>query len=237
MARCRAEWLQGFVDGHRQDAVRLLDFAHAAEYVGRIAEQATLGGSHLTRFWLPVILHQLKHHGPDRVIAHLERLEHRWSLPSIGEALRYFRTRRAQMNYPQFQAQGRPIRSGMVESANKVGMQARLKGAGMHWKPTNVHPMLAIRGVICNHRWEETWQQQQRWRRDARHVRRQQRSEQKRARLLHHLKEQILRVMILLPQSIPVDAPPALKGRTESQKRWGRQTFSRKALPETFAKK
>lgn len=27
-----AEWLQGFVDGHRQDAVRILDFAHAAEY-------------------------------------------------------------------------------------------------------------------------------------------------------------------------------------------------------------
>ena len=37
-----AQWLQGFVDGHRHDAVRILDVAHAAEYVGRIAEQATL---------------------------------------------------------------------------------------------------------------------------------------------------------------------------------------------------
>jgi hypothetical protein len=35
-----AEWLQGFVDGHRPDAVRILDFAHAAEYLGQIAEQA-----------------------------------------------------------------------------------------------------------------------------------------------------------------------------------------------------
>ena len=26
-----AEWLQGFVDYHRADAVRILDFAHAAE--------------------------------------------------------------------------------------------------------------------------------------------------------------------------------------------------------------
>jgi hypothetical protein len=232
-----AEWLQGFVDGHRHDAVRILDFAHAAEYVGRIAEQATLGGYHLTRFWLPVILHQLKHHGPDRVIMHLERLERRWPLPTIGEALRYFHKRRTQMNYPQFQAQGWPIGSGMVESANKVVMQARLKGAGMHWEPTNVNPMLAVRGVICNDRWKEMWQQQQRWRRDTRQARRHQRTQQKRARLLHQLKEQILRLSILLPRSMPVDHPPAPKGRTESQKRWGRVTFSRKALPETIAKK
>ncbi len=35
-----ADWLQGFVDGHRHDAVRILDFAHAAGYPGQIAEQA-----------------------------------------------------------------------------------------------------------------------------------------------------------------------------------------------------
>ena len=28
-----AEWLQGFVDAHRPDAVRILDFSHAATYV------------------------------------------------------------------------------------------------------------------------------------------------------------------------------------------------------------
>lgn len=31
---------------------------------------------------LPVLLHQLKHHGPSRVLAHLERLEQRWHLPA-----------------------------------------------------------------------------------------------------------------------------------------------------------
>ena len=29
-----ADWLQGFVDGHRQDAVRILDFAHEARVPG-----------------------------------------------------------------------------------------------------------------------------------------------------------------------------------------------------------
>jgi hypothetical protein len=35
------------------------------------------------------------------------------------------------MQYLSYQRQGRPIGSGMVESANKLSMQARLKGPYM----------------------------------------------------------------------------------------------------------
>jgi hypothetical protein len=109
-----ADWLQSFVDGHRHDAVRILDFAHAAGYVGQVAEQAQQAGHHLPKGWLSVLLHQLKYHGPDRVLKHLEHLERRWSLSSITEALRYFRKRLSQMQYPPFQADGWPIGSSSV---------------------------------------------------------------------------------------------------------------------------
>ena len=33
-----AEWLQGLVDYHRADAVRILDLAHAAEYLNDIGQ-------------------------------------------------------------------------------------------------------------------------------------------------------------------------------------------------------
>jgi hypothetical protein len=46
----------------------------------------------------------------------------------------------------------------VVESANKVVVQARLKGAGMHWEPTPVNPMLALRTAACRERGEEAWQ-------------------------------------------------------------------------------
>ncbi len=46
----------------------------------------------------------------------------------------------------------------MVESANKLVVEARLKGAGMHWERTNVNPMLTLRNGVCNERWQETWQ-------------------------------------------------------------------------------
>jgi hypothetical protein len=231
-----ADWLQGFVDGHRHDAVRILDFAHAAGYLGQIAEQAQQAGHPLPKRWLPVLLHQLKHHGPNRVLLHLEWLSQRKPLSAIVEALRYLRKRTAQMQYPQFQAAGWPIGSGMVESAHKVVMQARLKGAGMHWEPANVNPMLALRHAIRNGRWEETWQMQQQWRKDRRHSQRKQRCERRRARLLRALQEQIVRLCLLLPRPAPASQPSRPKGRTQGQRRWGRQTFSPKALHLRHAK-
>jgi hypothetical protein len=66
-----AEWLQGLVDYHRVDAVRILDFAHAAEYVNEIGQAVRAGGGRLPAKWLDGVLHRLKHQGPHRVLMHL----------------------------------------------------------------------------------------------------------------------------------------------------------------------
>jgi hypothetical protein len=63
------------------------------------------------------------------------------------------------MQYPAFRDQVWPIGSGMVESANKNVVEARLKGPGMHWERSHVNPMLALRAAICNERWQEMWRQ------------------------------------------------------------------------------
>ena len=61
------------------------------------------------------------------------------------------------MQYPQFRAAGWPIGSGVVESANKLVVEARLKGPGMHWERTHVNWMLALRNGECSQRWDEVW--------------------------------------------------------------------------------
>jgi hypothetical protein len=54
-----AEWEQGFVDWHREDAVRILDLGHASGYVST-AGQAVLGeGTPLFQGWLQDTLHDL----------------------------------------------------------------------------------------------------------------------------------------------------------------------------------
>jgi hypothetical protein len=46
-----AEWLQSFLDLHRPEAVRILDFAHAAEYISAIGEVVRASGRRLPSTW------------------------------------------------------------------------------------------------------------------------------------------------------------------------------------------
>jgi len=82
--------------------------------------------------------------------------------------LRYLETRREQIAYADFAARGYPIGSGMVESANTLVVEARLKGSGMHWAREQVNPMVALRALACGERWDEGWQALWRYRVTAR---------------------------------------------------------------------
>lgn len=155
-----APWIQGFIDLHRPDAVRILDFPHAAEHLGLLVEALAQAGVRLPSRVVERSLHVLKHRGPTLLLRWCERLpEAIKALEAVQRQLDYLRKRIGCMNYPEYQQQGWPIGSGMVESANKLVVQARLKGAGMHWQPNHVNPMLALRCAICNGRWDEAWQQ------------------------------------------------------------------------------
>ena len=153
-----AEWLQSFTDYHCPRAVRILDFPHAAEHISPIGD--LLHGQHTTesKTWLREHLHQLKHEGPDKLLAEFQNLQRQQpTVELLGSHLAYLQKRAGQMQYPVFQAQGLPIGSGIVESGNKLVVEARLKGAGMHWADHNVNPMLALRNIICSNRWQEDW--------------------------------------------------------------------------------
>ncbi len=155
-----APWIQGFIDLHRQDAVRILDFAHAAEHVGLLVEAFQQAGVRFPEDVVKRSLHVLKHRGPSILLRWGDCLSEAISAQeAVQTHLDYFRKRLPLLDYPGFRRQGWPIGSGMVESANKLVVQARLKGAGMHWQPSHVNPMLALRGAICSGRWDEAWRQ------------------------------------------------------------------------------
>jgi len=155
-----AEWIQGLIDYHRPDAVRILDFPHAAEYLTALGTSVHGEQTPALKQWLVEPCHRLKHEGAQALLPDL----HRWSESqpqpeSRAEALAYLDKRLPHMAYPDFRAQGWPIGSGAVESANKLVVEARLKGAGMHWAPAHVDPLLALRNVVCSDRWDEAWAQ------------------------------------------------------------------------------
>jgi hypothetical protein len=162
-----AEWIQGFIDFHTPGARRILDFPHAAQRICQIGE-AVLGADHASlRAWQARQLQHLKHHGPTGVLENLRSFAaSHLTVPVVAENLAYLEKREAQMQYPRFVSEGWPIGSGVVESGNKLVVEARLKGAGMHWSRLSINPLLALRNAVCNDRWAEAWQQ------SAAHIRR-----------------------------------------------------------------
>ncbi len=170
--------------------------AHAIEYVaqaGQAAHEQLPCPEELTtmeertkfkqaRFhhWLKQQRHELKTGEADKVLAELSRLQTLMqeshiesAVETITKKLAYLRERQAMLRYASFQAQGYPIGSGSVESANKLVVQSRMKGAGMRWEPKHVNAILALRNLACNDRWDQGWQAiRQRWQHEAQAQRR-----------------------------------------------------------------
>jgi hypothetical protein len=173
-----ADWLQDCCDLLCPQAVRILDFPHAIQHLAAAAQAVYGPGTPEVSAWLGEQCAQLKDGQLAAVITAVK------ALPATTEEARearrkevaYLTKRVKQMAYDQFIEAGYPIGSGMVESANKLVVEARLKGSGMHWKRENVSPMVSLRAVTCGGTWQEawgpiwqTWRQQERSRRWSRH--------------------------------------------------------------------
>lgn len=220
-----AEWIQGFINFHAPSATRILDFPHAAQRICQIGE-AVLGAEHASlRAWQTRLLHQLKHDGPEGVLDSLRIFAGaQESVPVVVENLSYLEKRKAQMQYSTFQAEGWPIGSGMVESANKLVVEARLKGAGRHWSRLSVNPLLALRNAVCNDRWAGAWQQ------SVVHIRRCgkcQRPVRVRSEAAEEQPNASVAVAVALPVSEPPD--PLVSRKPSAEHPWRKNNYATKA--------
>ena len=157
-----ADWQQRFVDHHRPDAVRILDFPHAVEHLATVGRAVFGAGTAAFSEWLGIQAHTFKHGDPEAVLTALRTLDLDAAVdPEAAthraEALAYFEKRRAHITYAAFRQRGYPIGSGAVESANKLVVEARLKGSGMHWDRASVNPMVCLRDLLCSNRWTSEW--------------------------------------------------------------------------------
>ena len=216
-----AVWEETFFDVHRHDAVRILDWCHGVGYLAKCAQALYGADTKENHAWLAVQRETLLHGDPEVVLAKLRGLQEELTVqagegpppPALGvltESLDYLAKRAAMLRYAEFRAMGYPIGSGIVESANKLVVEARLKGAGMHWAPEHVNPLLALRGMACSDRWEDAWPQ----------LVRQWRVEDRATALAHHQRRQAARQAErdrFAPGTTPPDKAAAPEPATRSQ--------------------
>ncbi len=236
-----AEWEQGLIDLHCPQAVRVLDFPHAAERVCAVGQAVWEADPQRCQRWQEQQLHQLKQQGPTELLTELTALQEQHPDLEVVPANRaYLEKRAGHMQYPRYQAEGLPIGSGAMESANKLVVEARLKGAGMHWALAHVNPMLALRNILCSERWEAAWSQITAQLRATERLRKQQERAKKREALLpqhptpapHAVPPAADRLLPpeplpATPPAQPTIEPPATSRKPAPNHPWRHSTFGR----------
>jgi hypothetical protein len=242
-----ALWLQGFVNLQCPSAVRVLDFPHAVSYLHAIGQTMGPEGRLLSEQEVSQMAHDLKHSGPKEVLEKLRRLV--GTHPEAAELetqVSYLESREAQLQYPAFVAAGVPLGSGSVESAHKLVVEPRMRGAGMRWARENVNPMLALRNALCNERWEEVWEQiEAEERRQVQSSRRERRERRRAASLALRVEEEAplapttRREAVMPPPRLPpmpVSAEGGEPCRPAAPHPWRRAWSPRRQLEEVLAR-
>jgi hypothetical protein len=152
------DWMNG--NFGRVEAV-ILDFYHAAEYLGDLAHALYPGDDQAREDWLDGWCHRLKYEGGPAVLEALQGLEIRGRVAKEvrSQVVRYFTNQAHRMNYPAYVAKGWAIGSGPVEAACKTVIGQRMKGSGMRWGADGADALCHLRALFKSgdRQWDAFW--------------------------------------------------------------------------------
>ncbi len=148
-----AHWIWNIAERHFPQAIQIVDWYHASEYVWQAAS-AIWGEANPERSsWAHCQLDALWEGKVAQVLLELEQW--RASGEAVEAALSYYSEHQARMDYASYREKGLQIGSGSVESACKQLVSARLKQAGMIWDAAGAEAVAAVRAWLKSERWEE----------------------------------------------------------------------------------
>jgi len=152
--------LEDWIDLHFPRSIKILDFRHAAEYLGTLAAAYSKGDA---QAYLSRWCHVMKHEGGEAIWSVLRQLDRRTMTATAKEAhravLRYFENNLHRMKYPEYVAKGWQIGTGAVESACKTVVNQRLCLGGMRWVEDGSDAVCHLRALFRSdpEHWDTFW--------------------------------------------------------------------------------
>jgi len=150
-----AVWIWKLIERHFPDAVQIVDWYHASQYLPPIAEAAFGHATPQYQDWLEQARSQLWQGQIEDLIHDCQILG---SIPiakkAVHDAVSYFSNNRKRMDYARFRQQGYFIGSGTVESAGKQIGGLRLKRAGARWTETGAVATAKARAAWLSSQWD-----------------------------------------------------------------------------------
>lgn len=148
--------------GLRDDQVQqLIDFWHAMEYLGKIAESKSLTGAR-KKHWLTIQKKRLRRGEIGTVVDEITALLGPRRTKAQKTWLNYFITHgltHRRMDYSRSRAHHTPIGSGAIESAIRRVINLRVKSNAVYWLRENAETMIRLRAWVKAGRAEELFHQ------------------------------------------------------------------------------
>ena len=148
--------------GLKDDQVQqLIDFWHAMEYLGKLAESKSLTGAQKTQ-WVKTQKKRLWRGEIGSVVEEIKTLFGPRKTKAQKTWLNYFVTHgltHRRMDYSRSRAHHMPIGSGAIESAVRRVINLRVKSNAVYWLRDNAETMIRLRAWIKAGRAEELFNQ------------------------------------------------------------------------------
>ena len=144
------------------DAIQILDFYHASEYVTELAS-LLFGSDEAKRLreqqrWMS----RMKEANPDEMLQEIRNLLAAEGFSSevtekVESKVAYFENHAGRTEYGKFRAKGYFIGSGVIEAGCKCVVGRRLKQSGMFWSETGAENLLSLRCLVLGPHDADAW--------------------------------------------------------------------------------
>jgi Uncharacterised protein family (UPF0236) len=148
-----SHWIWTLAADHFSQAVQIVDWYHASQYVWQVAHACYGEGTAQATVWAEARLAELWEGNVETVLEQMQPLVGR--AEAVQAAQTYLINNRERMRYATFRAQGLQVGSGSIESGCKQVIGARLKQAGMRWSRAGARAVAKARAWWKSGRWEE----------------------------------------------------------------------------------
>jgi hypothetical protein len=149
-----AEWIWNEVQENYPEAIQIVDWFHATEYIAPVAK-AAFKDEKRQHTWITQVRTDLWEGDLDAVIAAFNRFtDHPKAADVAQKAVTYFTNNRHRMDYPTYRAKGYQIGSGTIESGCKQIVTQRLKVAGAIWEQSNAVKTAKARAAFLSDQWD-----------------------------------------------------------------------------------
>jgi hypothetical protein len=151
-----ARWIWDLVDLHFPDAVQIVDWFHASEYLAPVAKSA-FKNKQQQEDWIGKVRDKLWHGNLDDVIVACQ--EHvqphlKTEDDPAQRAVTYFTNNQHRMDYPTYRNRGYHIGSGTIESAVKQIASQRMKVSGARWNLQSARLVAKARATFLSGQWD-----------------------------------------------------------------------------------